>query len=91
MLRVIVTFSPSILKVFFCRFGLNTFFVLRKEKLTLFPYCLPFPVNSHFDAIGFFPVINNLYLIYYTYSRMFVKNRSKLFDILMLWDLILGI
>jgi len=52
VLSVIVTFSPSSLNVFFCRFGLNTFFVLRKEKLTLFPNCLPFPVNSHFDAIG---------------------------------------
>lgn len=59
----IVIFCPSISKVFFCRFGLKTRFVRRKEKLTLWPNCLPFPVNSQRAAIVYyFPIIfNNLY------------------------------
>ena len=50
--RVIVTFWPSTTKVFFCRFGLKTRLVRRKEKLTLWPNCLPFPVKSQRAAIG---------------------------------------
>ena len=50
--RVIVIFLPSTIKVFFCRFGLKTRFVRRREKLTLLPNCLPLPVSSHFDAMG---------------------------------------
>ncbi len=55
--NIMVTFWPLTVKVFFCRFGLKTRFVRRKEKLTLWPNCLPLPVSSHFDAITF------LYLI----------------------------
>ena len=51
MLNVIVTFWPSTRKVFFCRFGLKNRFVRLKEKLTLWPDCLPLPVSSHRDAI----------------------------------------
>lgn len=46
-----MTFLPLRSNVFFCRLGLNTLFVRRKEKLTLWPYCLPLPVNSQRDAI----------------------------------------
>ncbi len=49
--RVMVTFLPSTTKVFFCRFGLNTRLVRLKEKLTLWPNCLPLPVSSHRAAI----------------------------------------
>lgn len=49
--NTIVTFWPLTVKVFFCRFGLNTRLVRRKEKLTLWPNCLPLPVSSHLDAI----------------------------------------
>lgn len=62
VLRVIVTFWPSTTKVFFCRFGLKTRFVRRKEKLTLWPNCLPLPVNSQRAAISFtLLLLNNLY------------------------------
>lgn len=49
---VIVTFLPSTMKVFFCRLGLKTRFVRRKEKLTLWPNCLPLPVSSQRAAIS---------------------------------------
>lgn len=61
--KTIVTFLPSTSKVFFCRFGLKAFFVRRKEKLTLCPNCLPFPVSSHLDAILF-------------YSNYFLQSRQ---------------
>ena len=48
---VIVTFWPSTTKVFFCKFGLNTRFVRRSEKLTLWPNCLPLPVRSQRAAM----------------------------------------
>src|SRR5687768_6505820 len=51
VLRVIVIFCPSISKVFFWRLGLKTRLVRRKEKLTLWPNCLPLPVSSHRAAI----------------------------------------
>jgi hypothetical protein len=54
VLRTIVIFFPSSSKVFFCRLGLNTRLVRRKEKLTLWPNCLPFPVSSHRAAIVLF-------------------------------------
>jgi len=54
---VIVIFCPSTSKVFFWRLGLKTRFVRRKEKLTLWPNCLPFPVNSHRAVILFLPII----------------------------------
>lgn len=57
MLRVIVTFWPSTTKVFFCRFGLKTRLVRRKEKLTLLPNCLPLPVSSHRAAMVVVPLI----------------------------------
>lgn len=47
-----VIFWPSTMKVFFCRFGLKTRFVRRKEKLTLWPNCLPLPVSSQRAAIS---------------------------------------
>jgi hypothetical protein len=36
--------------------------VRRKEKLTLWPNCLPFPVNSQRADILFFPVIFKIYI-----------------------------
>lgn len=51
VLTFIVTFLPSIVRVFFCKFGLKTRLLCCCEKLTLLPNCLPLPVNSHFDAI----------------------------------------
>src|SRR5690349_24704737 len=50
--RVIVTFWPSTMKVFFWRLGLKTRLVRRKEKLTLWPNCLPLPVSSQRAAIA---------------------------------------
>lgn len=58
MLRVIVTFFPSTIKVFFCRLGLKTRLVRRSEKLTLLPNCLPLPVKSQRDAILFTLLVN---------------------------------
>ena len=37
-----VTFLPSNIKVFFCRFGLQTFLVFFCENGTLCPNCFPF-------------------------------------------------
>lgn len=51
MLIFICTFLPSTIMVFFCKLGFQTFLVRRKEKLTLWPYCLPLPVSSHFCMI----------------------------------------
>ncbi len=53
MLSFMVTFLPSSMKVFFCKFGFQTFLVWRIEKLILLPYCLPFPVISHFCMITY--------------------------------------
>ena len=55
VLRTIVIFWPSTKKVFFCRLGLNTRLVRRKEKLTLLPNCFPLPVSSHRATIVYFP------------------------------------
>ena len=44
----ILTFLPSTITVLDWRFGFQTFLVWRCEKLTLWPYCLPLPVISHF-------------------------------------------
>jgi len=51
-----VTFWPSTTKVFFWRFGLKTRLVRRKEKLTLWPNCLPLPVKSQRAAIVLLPL-----------------------------------
>lgn len=48
VLNFILTFLPSMTRVLVWRLGFQTFGVRRKEKLTLWPYCLPLPVKSHF-------------------------------------------
>lgn len=48
VLTLSLTFLPSTITVLVCRFGFHTLLVRRKEKLTLWPYCLPLPVISHF-------------------------------------------
>lgn len=40
------------MNVFFCRFGLKTRLVRRKEKLTLWPNCFPLPVSSQRAVIS---------------------------------------
>lgn len=42
-----VIFLPPTTKVFLWRLGLNTRLLRCREKLTLFPNCLPLPVSSH--------------------------------------------
>jgi hypothetical protein len=51
VLIFILTFLPSTIRVLDCKLGFHTFLVWRCEKLTLFPYCFPFPVISHFCII----------------------------------------
>lgn len=70
MLSVMVILCPPTTKVFFCRFGLKVRLVRRKEKLTLLPYCLPLPVNSHLDAIS-----TSLYIYITIYSIVAVFNK----------------
>ena len=74
VLSVIVIFWPSIAKVFFCRLGLKTRLVRRKEKLTLWPNCLPLPVNSQRAAIISFPF---LFYNLYQYSAFCSLSQDK--------------
>ena len=70
MLNVIVTFWPSTTKVLFCRFGLKTRLVRLKEKLTLWPDCLPLPVSSHRDAMVYSLYVNlSIFRIVAVYGR----------------------
>lgn len=72
MLKTIVTFLPSTMKVFFCRFGLKTRLVRRREKLTLLPNCFPFPVSSQRDVIILLSFLNNPY----NYSEKVRKSQG---------------
>lgn len=78
VLRCMVIFWPSTIKVFFCRLGFQTFLVCLCEKLTLWPYCLPLPVSSQVDAI----IIKSLLQSYIYYCFMSFKSRSARDDII---------
>ena len=71
VLSVIVIFSPSTTNVFFCRFGLKTRLVRLKEKLTLWPDCLPLPVSSHRDAMVYSLYVNlSIFSIVAVYEQL---------------------
>lgn len=72
-----MTFWPSTTKVFFCRLGLKTRLVRRKEKLTLWPNCLPFPVSSHRAVIIYYFHLFFTICISVTLFRLPVKVRGE--------------
>ena len=84
VLTFMVTFLPSIFKVFFCKFGLNVRLLCCCEKLTLWPNCFPLPVNSHFAAISFsfYYADSELYLGVGKKSNSDLVYNDKLYEFL---------
>lgn len=93
-----VTFLPSIVKVFFCKFGLKTRFVCRCDSETLFPNMMPLPVISHLAIDGFYHKrrVNARVLRYNVVMKQktttkAIVNRRASFDYALGDDLVVGV